>query len=118
MMPVTLGAAVLDGDGDGGRAELAEVWAGLGVPSDGSRSGEELDALWPPAVPEHPATIPRAAPAEPRSTVRRETTLNCGSAAKDGSQNPSAGSRDLNAHSSASVAKCLPDAEPEHHPRC
>src|SRR5215213_1819237 len=84
MMPVTfgLGAAVRDGDAEGVRAELAEVGAGLGIPCDGSSSGEELDALWPPAVPEHPATAPRAAPAEPRSSVRRETTLNCGALAK------------------------------------
>jgi hypothetical protein len=45
MVPVTfgLGVAVADGDGDGVRAGLAEGWAGLGVPSDGVSSGEELD---------------------------------------------------------------------------
>ncbi|HKH82666.1 MAG TPA: hypothetical protein VKA25_03165 [Gemmatimonadales bacterium] len=85
MMPVTfgLGAAVRDGDAEGVREELAERGAGLGVPFDGSSSGEELDALWPSAVPEHPATTPRAAPAEPRSSVRRETTLNCGALPKE-----------------------------------
>src|SRR5829696_9242625 len=85
MMPVTfgMGAAIRDGDAEGVRAELAEVGAGLGVPCDGSSSGEELDALWPPAVPEHPVTTPRAAPAEPRSSVRRETTLNCGALPKE-----------------------------------
>jgi hypothetical protein len=85
MMPVTfgLGAAVRDGDAVGVCEELAELGAGLGVPFDGSSSGEELDALWPSAVPEHPATTPRAAPAEPRSSVRRETTLNCGALPKE-----------------------------------
>ena len=83
MTPVNfgLGLAVADGDAEGVPAELAEVCAGLGDPSDGRPSGEELDALWPPAVPEHPATAPRAAAAEPRSSVRRETTLNCGALA-------------------------------------
>ena len=84
MMPVTfgLGAAVPDGDAEGVRAELAEVWAGLGVLADGSSSGEELDVFRSPAVPEHPATTPSAAPADPRSSDRRKTTLNCCALAK------------------------------------
>jgi hypothetical protein len=89
MVPVIfgLGVAGADGDGDGVRTELAEVCGGLGVPADGTSSGEELDALSPPAVPEQPATAPSAAPAEPSSSVRRETTLNCCALAKGGSHN-------------------------------
>jgi len=84
MVPVIfgLGVAASDRDGDGVRTALAEVCGALGVPSDGTSSGEELEELSPPAGPEHPATTPSAAPAEPSSSVRRETTLNCGALAK------------------------------------
>ena len=119
MMPVTfgLGAAVRDGDAVGVCEELAELGAGLGVPFDGSSSGEELDVLWSPAVPEHPPTTPRAAPAEPRSSVRRETTLNCGALAKavhridrqDRSQSMQLSSR---------KPYVCRTREPERHPRC
>ena len=118
MMPVTfgLGLAVPDGAAEDVRGELGDVCAGLGVPSDGTSSGEELDALWPPAVPEHPATAPRAAPAEPRSSVRRETTLNCGALAK-AIHRIEPQDRSV-MHPSRSKAKCAPHAEPEHHFRC
>ena len=86
MVPVIFGLGVAaadgDGEGDGVRTELAEVCGELGVLSDGISSGEELDPLSPPAGPEHPDTAPSAAPAEPSSSVRRETTLNCGAPAK------------------------------------
>jgi hypothetical protein len=88
MVPVIFGLGVApadrdgDGDGDGVRTELAEVCGALGVPSDGTSSGEELEELSPPAGPEQPATTPSAAPAEPSSSVRRETTLNCGALSK------------------------------------
>src|SRR5215212_8705765 len=113
MMPVTfgLGVAVRDGEADGVRAEPTEVGAGLGVPFDGSSSGEELDALWPSAVPEHPATTPRAAPAEPRSSVRRETTLNCGALPKEDHRNEPQG-RSRCAPGGADV-RCAPHPEPE-----
>ena len=91
MVPAIFGLGVAgadgDGDGDGVRTELAEVPGALGVPSDGISSAEELDALSPPAGPEQPATAPSAAPAEPSSSVRRETTLNCCALAKGGSHN-------------------------------